>query len=64
MPSHGGARRDRGRPLAAVAAVAELVVVKAAGKLRLLQMGSDVLVRHLLEPGLEKVYFLWERSTD
>lgn len=44
--------------------MAELVVVKAAGKLRLLQMGSDVLVRHLLEPGLEKVYFLWERSTD
>lgn len=52
------ARRHGRRPLAAVAAVAQLVVVQAACQLRLLQMGGDVLVRHLLQAGLKKVYFL------
>jgi len=38
--------------------VAELVVVQSAGKLSLLQVGSNVLVWHLLQASLEKIYFL------
>jgi hypothetical protein len=34
------------------------MVVQATSQLRLLKMGGDVLVRHLLETGLEKVDFL------
>lgn len=44
--------------LAAVAAVAELVVVETACELRLLQVSSNVLVRHLLETSLEEIDFL------
>lgn len=38
--------------------MAKLVVVKAARKLSLLQVSSDVLVGHLLETCLEEVDFL------
>lgn len=38
--------------------MAELVVVQPAGELRLLEVGGNVLVRHLLHAGLEKVGFL------
>lgn len=54
----GGRGRHRGRALAPVAAMAELVVVQAASELRLLEVGSNVLVRHLLKSGLEQVHFL------
>jgi hypothetical protein len=57
----GAARGGRGHgvvALAAVAAVRELVVVQAAGKLSLLEVGSNVLVWHLLHAGLKKVVFL------
>jgi len=57
-----GARRDRRRPLPTVAAVAELVVVKAACELRLLQVCGDVLVRHLLQASLEEIHFLHRKS--
>ena len=53
-----GGRRHRVVALAAVAAVRELVVVQAAGKLSLLEVGSNVLVWHLLHAGLKKVVFL------
>lgn len=36
----------------------ELVVVQAAGELGLLEVRSDVLIRHLLEACLEQVDFL------
>lgn len=36
----------------------QLVIMKTAGKLRLLQMGRDVFVWHLLLPLLEQVEFL------
>lgn len=52
------ARRHGRCPLAPVAAVAQLVVVQAACQLRLLQMGGDVLVRHLLQAGLKQVNLL------
>lgn len=39
---------DRCRPPAAVATLAQLVIVQAACELRLLQVGRDVLVGHLL----------------
>ena len=61
----GGARRDgrrtrlaAGRGVASVRPVRELVVVQAARELRLLEVGGDVLVGHLLETGLEKVDLL------
>jgi hypothetical protein len=60
----GAARGGRGHgvvALAAVAAVRELVVVQAAGKLSLLEVGSNVLVWHLLHAGLKKVVFLFFR---
>jgi hypothetical protein len=38
--------------------VGQLVEVKAAGKLGLLEMCSNVLVRHLLHTGLEEIVFL------
>lgn len=55
-----GRRRGRhgGRALTPVAAMAELVVVQAASELGLLEMGGDVLVGHLLKPGLEQIDFL------
>lgn len=62
VASRRRARGHGGRPLAAVAAVAELVVVQAAGELGLLEVGGDVLVRHLLQAGLEQVDFLYRRS--
>lgn len=46
-------RRDGRGALAAVAAVRELVEMQAAGQLSLLQVGSNVLVGHLLHTGLE-----------
>jgi hypothetical protein len=51
-------RRHGSGALAPVAAVAELVVVKATCELRLLQVGGDMLVRHLLHSRLEKISFL------
>lgn len=60
----GAARSGRGHgggSLAAMAAVGQLVEVQAAGKLRLLEVGSDVLVRHLLHAGLEEVVLLFLR---
>ena len=59
VPAVGGTRRHGGGALAAVAAVAELVVVKTACKLRLLQVGGDVLVGHLLHACLEEISFLY-----
>jgi hypothetical protein len=63
--SAGGAARSGGGyravALAAVAAVGELVVVQAAGKLSLLEVCSNMLVRHLLHAGLEEVVFLFFR---
>jgi hypothetical protein len=53
-----GDGRAREVALAAAAAVGDLVVVEAAGQLRLVQMGGDVLVGHLLEASLKKVCFL------
>jgi hypothetical protein len=38
--------------------VRELVIVQAAGQLGLLEVGSDVLVWHLLHAGLEEVVLL------
>lgn len=57
---HGASvgRGDRVGSLAAVASVGQLMVVEAAGELSLFQMSGDVLVRHLLESSLEKIYFL------
>ena len=54
---HG--RRARQVALAAVASVRDLVIVQAAGELSLVEVGSDVLVGHLLHPGLEEVLLLW-----
>lgn len=62
VAGRGRAGGHRGRPLAAVAAVAQLVVVQAARELRLLQVGGDVLVGHLLQAGLEQVDFLYEED--
>lgn len=53
-----GAGGDRSGPLAAIAAVGELMIMEAAGQLGLFQMSGDVLVGHFLETGLEKVDFL------
>jgi hypothetical protein len=44
----GRTRRNRSGALAAIASVGKLVVVQAACELGLLEMGSDVLVRHFL----------------
>lgn len=41
-----------------MASVRQLVEVEAAGKLRLLEVSSNVLVGHLLHAGLEEVVFL------
>jgi hypothetical protein len=41
-----------------MASVGQLVEVKAAGKLGLLEVCSDVLVRHLLHAGLKEIVFL------
>jgi hypothetical protein len=38
--------------------MAQLMVVQTAGQLGLLEVSSDVLVRHLLETGLEKIDLL------
>lgn len=57
--SSGGRRgRHGGGALAPVAAMAELVVVQAASKLSLLEVGGDMLVGHLLKSGLEQIDFL------
>jgi hypothetical protein len=53
-----GAGRARGGALATVAAVGELVVVETASQLGLLEVSSNVLVRHLLHASLEQVHFL------
>jgi hypothetical protein len=54
-----GSGRGHGRgSLAAVATVRELVKVQAASKLGLLEMGSDMLVRHLLHAGLKEIILL------
>lgn len=53
-----GVGRDRVVALAAVATVRKLVVVQAACKLGLLEVSSNVLVRHLLHAGLKKVVLL------
>ena len=53
-----GPRRHGSGALATVAAVAELVVMETAGKLRLLQVGRDMLVGHFLHPRLEQISFL------
>lgn len=55
-----GVRGDGGSPLAAVASVRELVIVETASKLRLLEVGSDMLVGHLLHSSLEEVVLLQE----
>lgn len=59
VAGRGGAGGHGGRALATVAAMAELVIVQAAGELCLLQVGGDMLVRHLLQPCLEQVDFLY-----
>ncbi len=56
-----GGRADGAVAFAAVARVRELVVVETAGELRLLQVRGDVLVGHLLHPGLEEICFLQRR---
>jgi len=38
--------------------MAQLVVVEAASQLGLFQMSGDMLIRHFLEPSLEKIDFL------
>ena len=38
------------------------MVVQAASKLSLVQMGCDVLVRHLLEPSLKQIGFLYHEK--
>jgi hypothetical protein len=54
-----GSGRGHGRgSLAAVATVRELVKVQPTGKLCLLEVCSDMLVRHLLHAGLEEVVLL------
>ena len=53
---HGSTRRDGSSTLVAtVAAVRELVVVKTARQLSLLEVGSNVLVWHLLESSLNEI---------
>jgi hypothetical protein len=54
----GSRRRDGRGALATVATVRELVKVQAAGKFGLLQVCSDMFVRHLLHAGLKEVVFL------
>lgn len=44
--------------LSAIASMGKLMIVKAARKLGLFQVSSNVLIRHLLETGLKKIYFL------
>lgn len=58
VAGRGAAGGHGGGALAAVAAVAELVVVQAAGELGLLQVRGDVLVGHLLQAGLKQVNLL------
>jgi hypothetical protein len=41
-----------------MASVGQLVEVEAAGKLGLLEVCSNVLVRHLLHAGLKEIVFL------
>ena len=58
--SRGASTRGRHRvgPLAAVAAMRELVVVKATCQFSLFQVVGNVLIGHFLEPSLEEVDFL------
>jgi hypothetical protein len=58
LPGAGRMRRYRSGALTAVAAMGELMVVKAASQLCLLQVGSNMLVGHFLQAGLEEVVFL------
>jgi hypothetical protein len=53
-----GYRRHRRGAAAAVAAVGQLVEVQTAGKLSLLEVQGNVLVRHLLHAGLKQVVLL------
>lgn len=55
----GGRGRDTRCALAAVAAMAQLVVMEATGQLCFLEVCCDVLVGHLLETCLEQVNLLW-----
>jgi len=56
-----GSRARRGHrvgSLAAITAMRKLVIMEATSQLGLLQVRGNVLVRHFLEPGLKKIYFL------
>jgi hypothetical protein len=44
----GGARGDGSGPLATIAAMGKLVVMETTGKLGLLEMSRNVLIRHFL----------------
>lgn len=46
-----------------MAPVRQLMVVQTAGKLSLLQVCGNVLVRHLLHAGLQEVVFLEDVNT-
>lgn len=55
-----GIGRDRRGALAAVATMGQLMVMKAAGELGLLEVCSNVLIWHLLHAGLEEIVLLSE----
>lgn len=62
VPASRRARGHRRGALAAVASMAELVVMKTACELCLLQVSSDVLVWHLLKACLEQIGLLCRNS--
>lgn len=59
----GGGNRIR-TLLAAVTSVGKLVIVKATSQLGLFQVSGNVLIRHLLETGLEEIHFLQKQALE